>query len=230
LPTLAVPSEYGLVPAGSPSLGTDPHGSNIWYYNGTPAAGTFVALDYVIPGYWENRTVDLFVAGPNFGDNLGPFHCTLSGTMGSTYVGVGRGIPGIAFLGGNGEQRSYQWINSTTPSGAPDPAIILGQLAVDVVEQLIKNTPPGSPILSLAYGLSVNNPTITSLTNTSCIAPPFVQTRLTGGAFTDTAVYNATSKLFTLGNSVGLGINRCTNGNCALPGETNVLCDGALAA
>lgn len=228
--TLAVPSEYDLVPAGSPALGTDPQDSNIWYYNGTPAACTFVALDYVIPHHWDNRTVDLFVAGPNFGDNLGPFLYTLSGTMGSTYAAVGRGIPGIAFSGGNSEQRSYQWINKTTPSGAPDPATILGALAVEVVEQLVKNTKKGHRLLPIGYGINVNNPVITSLTNKSCVAPPFVQTRLTGGAFTDSAVYNATSKTFTYGNSLGSGVNRCINGNCALPGETTVVGDGCYSS
>lgn len=230
LPNLSVPSEYGLIPAGAPALGQDPNDSNIWYYNGTPAACTFVALDYVIPKYWSNRTIDLFVAGPNFGDNLGSFLYTLSGTMGATYAAVGRGLPGIAFSGGNSEQRSYKWINATTPSGAPDPATILGQLAVDVVEQLVNNTKKGDRLLPVGYGMNVNNPVITSLTNTSCVAPPFVQTRFGGGAFTDSAVYNVTKGTFTYGNYVGAGVNRCINGNCALPGETAVVGDGCYSS
>jgi 5'-nucleotidase len=230
LPTLAVPSEYGLIPAGAPALGTDPNDSNIWYYNGTPAACTFVALDYVIPKYWSNRTIDLFVAGPNFGDNLGPFLYTLSGTMGATYAAVGRGLPGIAFSGGNSEQRSYKWINATTTSEKPDPATILAQLAVDVVEQLVNNTKKGDRLLPIGYGMNVNNPVISSLTNTSCVAPPFVQTRLSGGAFTDSAVYNATKGTFTYGNYVGSGVNRCISGNCALPGETDVVGDGCYSS
>ena len=32
--TLLLPGEYGLLPVGAPSLGTDPNDSNIWYYNG----------------------------------------------------------------------------------------------------------------------------------------------------------------------------------------------------
>lgn len=68
--TLQRPSEYGIVPAGAPAVGTDPNDSNIWYYNGTPAACTFVALDWVIPQYYNNRTIDLFLSGPNFGNNL----------------------------------------------------------------------------------------------------------------------------------------------------------------
>ena len=83
-PKLTRPSEYGIIPAGAPSFGTDPNDSHIWYYNGTPAACTFFALDYVVPRYWNGTKVDLLVSGPNFGDNLGPFLYTLSGTIGAT--------------------------------------------------------------------------------------------------------------------------------------------------
>lgn len=72
-------SEFGLVPAGSPSLGRDSYDPDIWYYNGTPAACTFVALDHVLPLYYENRTIDLYLGGPNYGSNLGSFLYTLSG-------------------------------------------------------------------------------------------------------------------------------------------------------
>jgi len=83
----------------------------------------------------------------------GPFLYTLSGTMGGTTAAVGRGLPGIAFSGGNGDQRSYTWINATTPSGYPDPATIQGQLAVKLVNKLIKGTPAGKRLLPLGYGL-----------------------------------------------------------------------------
>lgn len=71
LPDLAVASEFGIIPAGSPALGRDPNDADVWYYNGTPAACTFVALDYVIPNYYGNITIDLYGGGPNFGTNLG---------------------------------------------------------------------------------------------------------------------------------------------------------------
>lgn len=77
---------------------------------------------------------------------------------------------------------------------------------------------------------SVNFPFITSLTNDSCVAPPLVQTRLNGGAFTDKAVYNATTGLFKYGNKVTAAINRCINGNCALPGETSVVDGGCYGS
>jgi Survival protein SurE len=48
---LTTASEFELVPAGAPSLSRDSKDPDIWYYNGTPAACTFVALDYILPKY-----------------------------------------------------------------------------------------------------------------------------------------------------------------------------------
>ncbi|KIX94416.1 uncharacterized protein Z520_09802 [Fonsecaea multimorphosa CBS 102226] len=228
--SLAVNSEFNLIPAGAPSLGRDPNDADIWYYNCTPAACTFVALDYVLPTFYNNRSIDLFVAGPNFGLNQGYFLYTLSGTIGATYAAIGRNIPGIAFSGGNSEQRSYTWINKTTASGYPDPATIQAQLATNLVNQLVKGSRSGKPLLPLGYGLNVNTPVITSLTNDSCVNPPFIQTRLGGGATTDKAVYNATTGLFTYANLITDGNNVCINGNCALPGETPVVDNGCYGA
>lgn len=99
---LVSPSEYGIIPAGTPSIGQDPADSQICYYNGTPAAAAFVGIDYVVPTHTNLSSIDLVVAGPNFGTNLGPFLYTLSGTAGYTYSSVGRGSPAITFSGGNG--------------------------------------------------------------------------------------------------------------------------------
>ena len=156
---LTAPSEYDLVPKGAPSFGTDPSDSHIWYYNGTPATCTFFALDYVVPNYWNGTKPDLLVSGPNFGDNLGPFLYTLSGTIGATYAAVERSLPAIAFSGGNNGQRSYKEINKTTPSGYPDPATIDAQLSVALVNQLAKNAKK-SRLLPLActYSLSPFSP------------------------------------------------------------------------
>ena len=227
---LTTASEFGLIPAGAPSLGRDPNDPDVWYYNGTPAACTFVALDFVLPRYYDNITIDLYSGGPNFGGNLGPFLYTLSGTMGGTYAAIGRGLPGIAFSGGNGDQRSYTWINQTTKSGAADPAVIQAQLAQQIISKVINASKPGQPILPAGYGISVNTPYITSLTNTSCISPPFIQSRLTGGAFTDTAVYNETRGTFTYGNLDTPALNRCINGDCSLPGETDVVDSGCYSS
>ena len=127
-------------------------------------------------------------------------------------------------------QRGYQQINQTTPTGYPDPAIIYGQLSASLVDQLAKNTKPGKAVLPLGYGLNVNYPSITSLTNTSCVAPKFYQTRLTGGALTDAAVFDASSGLFNYANNLGAGINACINGDCSLPGETTVVISGCQSS
>ena len=198
----------------------------------TPAACTFVNLDYVAPKVWGNNTKpDLLVAGPNVGQNLGPFLYTLSGTIGATYAAVGRGVPAIAFSGGSlYGQRGYKEINTTTPSGYPDPATIYAQLSVALVNQLAKNTRPGKALLPLGYGLNVNYPSITSLSNASCVAPPFIQTRLTGGAFSDFAAFNATSQTFSFQNILGAGVNACINGDCSLPGETTIVNAGCQSS
>ncbi|KAF2104425.1 5'/3'-nucleotidase sure [Rhizodiscina lignyota] len=245
-PTLPNGSEFGIIPPGAPSIGTDPNDHNIWqvqsyaatsstsnmrrYYNGTPAATAFVAFDYVLPNFAPFKKPDLVVAGPNFGNNLGTFFYTLSGTAGYTYNSIGRGYPGIMFSGGNSEQRSFEWINKTTPSGFPDPATIQAQLAVDIVETLVKNSKPGERLMPLGYGISVNTPVITSLTNDSCVNPPFVQTRLTGGADYDQALFNKTSGLFTFQNIVPPGGNVCYHGDCSLPGETVIVNSGCFSS
>ncbi|KXS93752.1 hypothetical protein AC579_18 [Pseudocercospora musae] len=200
LPTLPAGSEYGLLPPGAPSIGQEPH-----------AATAFVGLDYVLPNFSNLKEPDLVVAG-------------------YTYTSVGRGYPAIAFSCGNPEQRSYTWINKTTASGHPDPATIQAQLAVKVVQALVKATPKGERLLPLGYGISVNTPFITSLFNDSCINPPLVQTRLTGGADYDIAVFDSTSKTFTHKNTVPSGGNQCINGDCSLPGETDILNSGCQSS
>ena len=181
-----------------------------------------------MPKYWNGTKPDLLVSGPNFGNNLGPFLYTLSGTIGATYAAVERSLPAIAFSAGNGAQRSYKEVNKTTPSGYPDPATIDAELSVKLVNQLAKNGNK-SQLLPLGYGLNVNYPTITSLKTADCVNPPFVQSRLTGGAEVDTAVFNPKTGIFTFGSIVAAGVNACINGDCSLPGETTVV-DGCFSS
>lgn len=228
-PNLTAPSEYDLVPEGAPSFGTDPNDSHIWYYNGTPVACTFFALDYVVPNYWNGTKPDLLVSGPNFGNNLGAFLYTLSGTIGASYAAIERSLPAIAFSGGNDGQRSYKEINKTTPSGYPDPATVDAQLSVALVNELAKNGNK-SQLLPLGYGMTVNYPEITSLVNADCVSPPFFQTRMTGSAEVDTAVYDPTTGLFSYGSAYPAGANTCINGDCSLPGETNILSSGCFSS
>ncbi|KAI7003950.1 hypothetical protein KC355_g8962 [Hortaea werneckii] len=56
-------------------------------------------------------------------------------------------------------------------------------------------------------------------------------TRLTGGAVTDIAAYNETSQTFHYEPIVPEGgINACINGDCSLPGETEVVEDSCYGA
>lgn len=219
---LTVPSQYNIVPAGSPSVGRDPSDENIWYYDGTPAACTFVALDWVLPRYYPDwhQTADLFLAGPNYGTNLGAFVMGLSGTVGATFAAISRSIPGIALSASN---KAVPYFNVTGPS---HPAAQAAKVSYEVVDEFIKNTMDGQAILPLGYGVNVNIPTLANGTT-----PPIIKTRLTGNANTDVAVYNETTGLFDWDNidPVAAGINAAYNGDLSLPGETYVVAGGAVS-
>jgi 5'-nucleotidase len=220
------------VKAGAPSVGPDPMDSHIWYYNGTPSACVQVGLDYVLPRYANFTVPDLVLSGPNYGLNLGPFLYTLAGTLGATYTAVERGIPAIGFSGGGSVQTPYYWVNETTPAGLKDPATIYGQLAADLAQQLITNGAKtgGGRLLPYGYGINVNIPVITSYKDSSCIAPKYFHSRLTGGAVVDKAILNETTGLFSYGDIVNEGTNTCINGDCSLPGETDILASGCKSA
>ena len=158
------------------------------------------------------------MSGPNEGNNLGPFLYTLSGTIGSTYAAVERGIPGIAFSAGNTTHRSYTAVGNNTN----DVAVLNAAAAVKVVSQLAKTS---GRLLPVGYGLNVNLP----IMNTSCSSPAYYQTRLTGGAVVDKAVFNATTRTFTFGSDIDPAINTCINGDCSLPGETNIVLGCSVA-
>jgi len=166
-----------------------------------------------IISFWNNTTPDLFVSGPNEGNNLGPFIYALSGTVGSTYSAVERGIPGIAFSAGNATHRPYTAVSSNCTN---DVATLNAAAAVKVVQQLATKS---GRLLPTAYGLNVNLPVM----NSTCTLPKYIQTRMTGGAVVGKAVYNATSGIFTFGTDVNPAVNTCINGDCSLPGETNIV-------
>lgn len=218
-PTLTGPSQYDLIAAGAPSLGQDPNDSHIWYYNGTPASCTMVGLDYVLPTFANFSEPDLFVSGPNFGNNVGTFAFTGSGTIGATYTAIERNIPGIAFSAANPTQSYLQVTNSSS-----DPATLAAAQAVKFVNTLAENAKADEPLLPLGYGINVNIPTL----NCSCRNPPLVQSRFNGGSGMPLTAYNATTGLMQIsgGNPLGYvtnGANQCINGNCDLPGESNVI-------
>lgn len=175
-------TNFGIVKAGAPPVGTNPNDSmicmtsdslpfrlsltNAGYYNGTPAACAFVGLDYVVPNFTDFSNLDLVIAGPNEGTNLGPFLYTLTGTLGYTYVSIGRHVPAIAFSSGNTEHRQYTEVNKTMSSGYADPATIQAQLVVNIMSALVYNTPTVERLLPSGYGISVDTPYISSSTTT----------------------------------------------------------------
>ncbi|KAJ4360710.1 uncharacterized protein N0V89_001277 [Didymosphaeria variabile] len=219
-PNLTSSSQYDIVPAGAPAVGTDPNDSSIWYYNGTPAACTFVALDYVLPRYYPGWTPDLALAGPNYGTNLGPFVYSLSGTLGATYAAVSRSIPAIALSASNAAVPYFNVTNSS------HPAALAAKASYAVVKQFINATAEGARVLPLGYGVNVNIPELFDDT-----LPPVVKSRLTGEAETDVAVYDEEKGTFTWGNlrPLAAGVNACYNGDCSLPGETAVVANGGIS-
>ncbi|KAF9741637.1 hypothetical protein PMIN06_010556 [Paraphaeosphaeria minitans] len=217
---LTSPGQYDIVPAGAPAVGTDPNDSSIWYYNGTPAACVFVALDYVLPRHYPGWTPDLALAGPNYGANLGAFVYSLSGTLGVAYAAVSRSVPAIALSASNSAVAYFNVTNST------HPAALAAKASYAVVDQFINATAQGSAVLPLGYGVNVNIPELSVGT-----LPPVVKSRLTGEAETDAAVYDEDKKTFTWGNvrPLAAGVNACYNGDCSLPGETYVLANGGIS-
>jgi 5'-nucleotidase len=104
----------------------------------------------------------------------------------------------------------------------------------------------GARILPLGYGLNVNFPYITSHVDTSYVNSPFIQSRMTGGAYSYVRTtspfpyvremdrsngrkiqgvkFNATARLFNnllVYNTPALNV--CINGDCSLPGEASFL-------
>ncbi|KAF2842258.1 acid phosphatase [Patellaria atrata CBS 101060] len=217
---LTRPSDYDIIPKGAPSVGPDPEDPHIWYYDGTPAACGFVGLDYVLPRFGDFEVPDLILTGPNFGNNLGPFLFTLSGTLGAAYTAVERSVPAIAFSGSNGGQ-SYKDLTDEE-----NPASWTAKVAAKIAQQFINATEPGNRILPLGYGVSVNIPPLTS----SYHDPPIVLTRITGGARVDAAVYNEEKGTFEYGSGPNVdGANQCINGDCNLPGESIVVGDDKVS-
>lgn len=53
---------------------------------------------------------------------------------------------------------------------------------------------------------------------------------MTGGAFCDLAAYNETTGLFHYDDYLGAGVDACINGDCSLPGETDVVNAGCNSA
>jgi len=218
--------EFGSIPIGAPFFGHDVDDSSLFYFNGTPAATAVFALDIVVPMHFGSEPIDLVVSGPNEGQNNGPFLYTLSGTIGAAYASIERGFPAIALSAGNGTHRSF-----TTNTGLPsDPANIAGRLTANLVAAVARvvNTKKNR-LLPLGVGLGVNFPTFGP--GNSCTEPPFVLTRMTGGATIDHITLNNVTGFPQTSNIVAPGLNVVHNGNPNLPGETptSAQCETAVS-
>ena len=176
----------------------------------------------MLPQYYPewHQTADLFIAGPNYGTNLGPFVMALSGTVGATIAAVSRSIPGFATSASN---KAVPYFNVTGPA---HPAVQAAKVTFEIVNEFIKNTPAGQQVLPLGYGVNINIPDLVNGT-----MPPVVKSRLTGQANTDVAVFNETTGLFTWDNvdPVAAGINAAYSGDTSLPGETWVVGGGSIS-
>ncbi len=224
-------SDWGLVKAGQPLYGYDTDDNHIWHFPGTPPSAACFGLDYVLPNFFSNITVDLVIAGPNFGTNLGPFVFTLSGTVGATYFAVGRGIPAIAFSGTN-KRSSYL----TLTDDELNPSNIYAKKVTEIVNALFEKAGDNPRVLPLSVGLNVNLPDVGTDSKIGCTNPSFKYTRITGSsAITDKLVYNATTGLFKYGDYISAATQSCINGDCTLPDETSILntrdsCVGSISA
>jgi 5'-nucleotidase len=117
---------------------------------------------------------------------------------------------------------SYKEIKNET-----NPATWAAKVSVKVVEQVIKTSPKGAPLLPLGYGLTVNIPAMTP-NNTN---PDIFQTRMTGNANVNEAVWDEKRGTFTWANirPYAAGVNTCVNGDCSLPGETYIVENGGVS-
>ncbi|KAF2464994.1 uncharacterized protein BDR25DRAFT_318713 [Lindgomyces ingoldianus] len=206
---LTVPTEFNLVPAGAPSVGTDPHNPGIWYYNGTPAVCAFVGPDSVLPRCYKDwGAPGILVAGPNFGTNMGPLLytlreeflrlCSLRLTLQSR-ISTSRTRP--TQRRGKPQSRSN---NAAIHHATEDNQLVF----------------------PLGYSVNVN---ILPLTNDT--VPEIVATRLTGEADVDIAAFNESSGPFHYQNIApkSAGVDVCYNVDCSLPGETHVVEGGAYS-
>lgn len=220
--TLEEDGEFAYPPKGSPSWGHEDDNKNIWYFNGTPGSAVAFGLNYVLPTYFDNKTVDLVVAGPNEGLNLSPGMFTLSGTVAATYASVIRGLPAIAFSGSNSNNSFFKddekRLKSNDSSFAP---IIYANKVVELVDRLFKDSENRERVLPLTTGLNVNFPKVGDQ-DKSCLDPEYIFSHLSGE---DSPVPSLTYKNGTVKwhSEKPYPATQCIFGDCDLPSEAWVI-------
>lgn len=218
LPTtknLTTGGEFNYPPAGSPSWDHEKDDMNIWYFNGTPSSCVAFALNYIMPKYYNNKTVDLVVSGPNEGTNMSPGLYTLSGTMGATYSAVNRGIPAIAFSGSNSNNSFYKDDVSKENDKTFTPNI-LAKKVVQLVDALFASYHNHPNMLPVTTGLNVNFGPV----GADCMDPEYVFTRLDGpDSMTPSLAMNQTTGLPVWSFGYYPATFTCVFGDCDLPSE-----------
>ncbi|KAG7798149.1 hypothetical protein KL929_002114 [Ogataea haglerorum] len=219
--TLETDAEFGYPPAGSPSWGHEENDLNMWYYNGTPAACVAVALDYILPTYFNNMTVDVVLGGPNEGDNLGERDFVLSGTIGAVYYATERGYPAIALSAANSNNSFFKDNLDDDPNHAPN---IYSRKSVELVNALFEKQGDNQRLLPLSTGLNVNFPAAGSDLGSDCMDPVFYHSRLTGkGFYAYGAAVNETTNTVDYGSAYLNALGVCSAGDCSLPAEFDIV-------
>lgn len=219
---LTTNGEFNYPAKGAPSWGHEEDDLNVWYFNGTPSSCVAFGLTYVIPKHFDNKTVDLVVAGPNEGTNMGAGFYTLSGTIGATYAAVNRGIPGIAFSGSNGNNSFFKddVAKESDPKFAPN---IYANKIVEFVDRLFNSSANHPHLLPVTAGINVNFPPV-GYADESCLDPEWVFARLSGqDSLVPNMAYNETSGLFGWASVKYSPVTECIFGDCDLPSESWLL-------
>lgn len=219
---LTTNGEFSYPAKGSPSWDHEEDDLNIWYFNGTPSSCVAFALNYVLPTHFDNRTVDLVVAGPNEGTNLSPGFYTLSGTIGATYSAVNRGIPAIAFSGSNSNNSFFKDDISRQNDTAFAPNIYAKKV-VQFVDRLFNSSANHPTLLPVTTGININFPAVGDQDET-CLDPEWVFSRLSGeDSVAPNMQLNETSGLFVWESTTYGAMAQCIFGDCSLPSEAWVL-------
>ncbi|KAG7824629.1 hypothetical protein KL909_001851 [Ogataea angusta] len=228
-PNLTAAAVFDYPPAGSPAWGHEEDDSNVWYFDGSPAACVAFGLDYVVPKYFDNMTIDIVLGGPNEGNNLGERDYVLSGTIGAAYYATERGYPAIAFSGANSNNSFFKDNLDDDPDHAPN---IYSKYAVEVVEALANS--PDDRLLPESYGLNVNFPAAGSDIDASCRELTFRHTRFTGSKSLAYKVqYDDTAENMKQTTLATGAVQNCAAGDCELPDEFTIInngnCEGTIS-
>jgi len=109
---LNITCEFDTCPVGSPPEGFNASFPRFNYVNAFPVNSMRFGIQTLAPKFFSKPfgrgkpEIDIAVAGPNVGNNLGPV-TLISGTVGATTEAAKEGVPAIAFSGGSGNQVAF---------------------------------------------------------------------------------------------------------------------------